>query len=178
MHLPEIELAAPSTRIGIGEGRVGEAGDALRTTLGSCIGVALVWPRKARFGLAHVLLPSSRSAASNGGPRFADTAVEWLLQRLRVPDDRRGEVVAYIAGGASMFSNADSRPGVGAQNEATVRASLGTARIRLKGVDVGGTQGRQMVVHGPLKALFVVRHEGDEPTRWDMPLAFGRDTNS
>lgn len=181
MHLPEIELAAPTTRIGIGEGLVGEAENALRTTLGSCVGVALVWPRKARFGLAHVLLPSSSSgttSAAQSGPRFADTAVEWLLRQLRVPDEQRRELVAYIAGGASMFAGGRGAIRVGAQNEAAVRASLRAARIRLRGAEVGGASGRQMIVHGPLQAVFVVRHDGDEPTRWDMPPGFGRGQSS
>ncbi|MEM9379023.1 MAG: chemotaxis protein CheD [Planctomycetota bacterium] len=145
------------------------------------MGVALVWPRKARFGLAHVLLPASASATvteASDGPRFADTAVDWLLRKLRVPDEQKRELVAYIAGGASMFSGGQGALRVGAQNEAAVRASLREARIRLKGAEAGGEQGRQMIVHGPLQAIFVVRHERDEPTRWDMPLGFGRDASS
>ena len=48
----------------IGELRRGRTGEVLKTTLGSCVGIAILWKARGRYALAHCLLaesPSSRA---------------------------------------------------------------------------------------------------------------------
>ncbi|WP_175772532.1 hypothetical protein [Paraburkholderia phenazinium] len=46
------EIQVHMCAIGIGQGH-----DVLRATLGSCVGIGLLWRERAIYGLAHCLLP-------------------------------------------------------------------------------------------------------------------------
>ena len=170
MSVPFSELAGRAVRVGIGDSRVGGPEDAFRVTLGSCVGLALVWPEERRFGIAHVLLPESGVGVSKGPPsRYADTVVPYLLECLDVPRSRRRQVEAYMAGGASMFSSGAQQNNVGEKNRTLLRQSLLRHRIRLRGEDVGGEQPRQLVVVGPSHVLFVMALESGEIQPWPLP---------
>ena len=43
--------------VGMGEVRIGRRGEILRATLGSCIGIGVIWRQGGRCALAHCLLP-------------------------------------------------------------------------------------------------------------------------
>src|SRR5437660_2797987 len=103
------------------------AGDELIALgLGSCIGLALIDRKAGVAGLAHVVLPESKDAASEPG-KFADLAVPELIARMR----RAGagdRLEAVLTGGARMFE-LGSELDIGARNEAAVRSALAQARI-------------------------------------------------
>ena len=173
MHLSDSEIAGRALRVGIGEGRTGELKDSLRATLGSCVGICLLWSRAKRFALAHILLPDSSAAKTKrlSPCRYADTAVPWLLESLGVGPRKRREVTALIAGGASLFTE-DQLTQVGAENVEAARKALRSARIRITGEDVGGEESRQIVVDGPSRFVLSLRLEQDEAVRWEMPALF------
>lgn len=174
MHLPEERIAAQAKRIGIGEHGVGGQGDILRVTLGSCIGLCLVWGKQSRFAVAHILLPSrSDSMREYPDSRFADTAIPFLLAKLG-PVERNREVTAYVAGGGTMYASANETDAVGSNNTKNTMDALRQHRIRVVDTDLGGSTPRQLVVDGPGQQVISLNLDL-QPTaaKWPMPPNFG-----
>jgi len=146
--------------IGIAEIRVVVAPDKVRTTLGSCIGVAL-FDRSAHIGgMAHVLLPSSEGGKGDRG-KFADTAVDWLLEEVLKVGDAKPRLAAKIAGGAAMFGpNADN--GLGERNAEALRKQLASHGIRVAAQEVGGQKGRRMLLD-PSTGVVEIQVIGAQP---------------
>lgn len=143
--------------IGIAGLKVAAPPDQIRTVLGSCVGIAM-YDRAAKLGgLAHVILPSSSKGIGDRG-KFADTAVDWLLEELQLAGAGRSRLAAKIAGGAKMFGRAATTL-IGDRNIAAVRARLTHHKIPLEGEDVGGEQGRKMTLD-PATATVVVQTIG------------------
>ncbi len=133
-----------SHSIGIGEIKVTSAPDTIRTVLGSCIGIALYDPIAKVGGMAHVILPSSHEGTGNPA-KFADTAVDLLLEELLEKGAEEKRVVAKITGGAAMFGN-EHAGGLGQRNADAVTAKLEGHMICLVASAVGGTKGRKMLL--------------------------------
>lgn len=121
--------------------------------LGSCIAVAMYDPLKKIGGLAHVMLPESRGKGSEGNPgKFADVAVERLVEELVRLGARRKSIRCKIVGGSQMFEipgarKKESVPGpaaayIGARNIESVKSKLKELEIPLIGEDTGGDYGR------------------------------------
>ena len=118
--------------------------DKIRTTLGSCIGVAL-YDRVAKVGgMAHVILPDSKQGQGDRG-KFADTAVDWLVEAALEAGCSKARLTAKITGGASMFGPATDN-GLGDRNIDAVKKRLAHHAVRLAGQDVGGEKGRKMLL--------------------------------
>ena len=146
--------------IGIAEVRVVKSPEKVRTVLGSCVGVA-IFDRVAKIGgLAHVILPSSKMGHGDRG-KFADTAVDWLVDDAIQAGCDSKRLTAKITGGASMFGdNVDS--GIGEKNVQAVKERLAHHSIRLAAADVGGTKGRKMCLD-PSTGQVEVQNIGAEP---------------
>lgn len=128
--------------IGIAEILVVRAPEQIRTVLGSCVGTAL-YDQAARVGgLCHVILPASKEGSGDPG-KFADTAVDLLLNRLLAEGADAKCIVAKIAGGANMFS-AQQTGGLGQRNADAVQARLTHHSISLIASALGGNKGRKM----------------------------------
>lgn len=146
--------------IGIAGLKVVAAPETVRTVLGSCVGIAVYDPVARVGGMAHVLLPSSLLGHGDRG-KFADTAVDWLLdEAVSFGCDKR-RLVAKISGGASMFgSQVDN--GIGEKNIRAVKERLSRHSIRLAAEAVGGTRGRKMLLD-PATGRVEVQIIGSEP---------------
>ena len=130
--------------IGIAGIKVVRAPDTVRTVLGSCIGVAL-YDRVAKLGgLAHVILPDSSEGSGDPG-KFADTAVDLLLDELEQAGAERRRIAAKIAGGAAMFGE-QRTASLGDRNAEAVETRLKSHFVRLAGRAIGGTKGRKMTL--------------------------------
>ena len=73
--------------------------------LGSCVGVVLYDSLTKVGGLAHVMLPDSNLSSKkeyNPG-KFADTAIDALIQDMLGLGVDRSNIISKIAGGAQMF---------------------------------------------------------------------------
>jgi chemotaxis protein CheD len=129
-----------------------ERGDHVLVTLGlgSCVAIMLHDASSGTGAMAHILLPSRSLARDATNPaKFPDTAVPFLVERLRAlgADPRR--LVAKLAGGASMFAQLMT-PGsvqMGERNLVATRSALRAAAIPLAGEAVGGTAGRSVRFH-------------------------------
>jgi len=99
-------------------------------------------------GLAHVLLPSPSVGRKNHDApgRYAPTAVDALLTKMRSLGASRSRVTARLVGGASMFTGLQP-PGtiqMGERNVHAAREALRRHGIRLTGELVGGDYGRSV----------------------------------
>jgi chemotaxis protein CheD len=115
--------------------------------LGSCVAVALYDSLRRTGGMAHVMLPSSRLHAQVTFPgKFADTALEALVEELEKAGSPRKDLTAKIVGGSNMFSSiVQVALPIGLRNVAAARAKLGELGIPIVGEAVGGVQGRTIV---------------------------------
>lgn len=134
----------------MGEGVITRAPHVISSLgLGSCVAVVLYDTQRRIGGLAHIMLPDSRSLNGTYTPyRCADTAIATLIQGLRDQGAVRSHLVAKIAGGARMFANYGKLDnGIGAENIMSITRILKAERIRLIGRDSGGHHGRSIQFH-------------------------------
>lgn len=139
----EVEMVSGNNyAIGIAGLRVVKAPDTIRTVLGSCIGIAL-FDRVAKLGgMAHIILPDSNEGS--GDPKkFADTAVDLLLEELVSVGAEPRRITAKLAGGADMFGQS-LNAGLGDRNAEAVTKQLLSHQIRIAGRAIGGMKGRRM----------------------------------
>ncbi len=136
------QLGTTNSTIRMGELAVSMNDGVLRTLLGSCIGLALYDRRHKVAGLAHIVLPQSRSPDDPPG-KYVDTAVPALCARMKTLAGRSIKPTARIAGGANMFSTSVTRT-IGAHNLEATEQLLDALGIPLTGRHCGGEQGRRM----------------------------------
>lgn len=130
----------------IGQWGVAAAPVAIRTLLGSCVGVVL-YDRVARVGgVAHIVLPNSGGATAQPG-RFADTAIPGLISDIDRALGRpsRGRLTAKFAGGANMFQSGAAL-NIGQKNCEAVERILTELGVRIEAKDVGGETGRHLTL--------------------------------
>ncbi|MBM7129595.1 chemotaxis protein CheD [Dyella mobilis] len=129
--------------IGIGRGH-----DVLRATLGSCVGIGLMWRNRGVYGLAHCLLPEAREPSAGIGAKYVTLAVPSLLKLMSIDKADVDQIEAVIAGGASMVQQQTMpRHGIiGDQNAQAAKRLLAAAGIRVVHEDLGGEQGRQLLI--------------------------------
>lgn len=151
----------------IGGVKTGTGDQQLHTILGSCIGIALLWPKRGTYGLAHCLLPKApaglldefnnghrekrrRDAPTNGdkhhGGKYVDQAIESLTRLMSITDYR--DVRAVVAGGANMTQPNHVTPEklVGYQNASSALEGLRLRKIIIVHEDTGGFVGRKMSI--------------------------------
>ena len=117
--------------------------------LGSCIGIALYDKTTKVAGLAHIMLPDSTQFKSNTNPmKFADLAIPLLIEKLEKQGCNKRNMVAKIAGGASMFNFSDKSiiSDIGKRNSEAVKKALKDESIRIVGEETGGNKGRTMIL--------------------------------
>jgi chemotaxis protein CheD len=130
-------------------------------SLGSCVALVL-FDRRARLGgLAHVMLPNSNSSSPTTPAKFANHAVETLLEAMEQRGGSRRRITAKLVGGASLFKPLDGdAPSMGDRNVAALKEHLSQARIRLVAEDTGGDFARTVTFSpqdGTVKVRTVAR---------------------
>ena len=132
----------------------GEEAKILRATLGSCVGIGLLWRSRATYGLAHCLLPEPTGGAraagavqAGNGAKYVIEALPKLLAMMHAHDAREGDIEAVLAGGANMMHHRTTiHEPIGELNVRVARQMLADARLKLVHVDVGGECGRQLSI--------------------------------
>lgn len=130
--------------------------------LGSCVGIAIRDPNTKIGGLAHVMLPDSKSIRNNSNiPKFADTGIEELVRQIVSAGASRNRLVAKIAGGAQMFSfqNKEDMVRIGDRNVEAAKKKLKEMKIPLLASDTGKNFGRTVIFY-PETGDFVIRSVG------------------
>jgi chemotaxis protein CheD len=132
--------------------RTGSGPQVLRTILGSCVGIGLLWRGRDLCGLAHCLLPeppaTAAMPATSSPAKYVTAALPSLLQLMGAKSAHHGELEAVIAGGACMVHQAKPAPYglIGEQNVQMAKRLLAEAGIRLIHTDTGGASGRQLCI--------------------------------
>jgi chemotaxis protein CheD len=134
-------------KVGIADLNIVSAPDRIRTTgLGSCVGVVLYNIPKQIAGMAHIMLPDSSLAKQDNLNlyKYADTAIDILVDKLYQKGIRKYGLQAKLAGGAQMFqftTNNDMMR-IGQRNVEAVLQKLEEHQIPIIASDVGGNFGR------------------------------------
>lgn len=134
--------------------------------LGSCVGIALRDPVTKVGGLAHIMLPDSKSIrnANQNIAKFADTGIEELVIQMEKLGAKRNRIVAKIAGGAAMFmANRSDVVQVGRRNVEATEAKLQQLNIPILAKDTGENYGRT-VTFFPETGDFHIRAVGKSET--------------
>jgi chemotaxis protein CheD len=149
--------------VGIGQFAVAWAPDYLTALgLGSCIGL-FVWSDRWQVGgLAHVLLASGPYGQDHMPCRYADTAVDVLLEALRQAVGSASGVrwQAKLIGGATMFSHI-THPvlrSISQQTAETLRIGLRRWHVPIVAEDLGGFHGRSIWAYPATGAVRVRTH--------------------
>ena len=119
--------------------------------LGSCIGISAYDAQAKVGGLAHVLLPGARSAASSAAAkepaRFADSGVDKLVADMVAAGASKGRIRIKLAGGAAVLGRENGeRFKIGERNAEAIRERLRTHGLTAVAEEVGGTKGRTLEV--------------------------------
>ena len=146
-------------KVGMADLKIAKQPEILPTLgLGSCVGIALYDPSIRLGGLAHIMLPDSKQIKNNDNKaKFADTAVEILVENMLAQGARKSKIVAKIAGGAHMFEfkNMDEMMRIGTRNVAAVIQILQQLSIPIIAQDTGSNYGRTIELHTDTGMLLV-----------------------
>ncbi len=150
-------------KVGMADLNICKSPDGLTTLgLGSCVGIALRDPITKVGGLAHIMLPDSTAIKDNTNiPKFADTGIVELVNRIVFAGGSKKRLVAKIAGGAQMFAfqNKSSLIKVGEKNVMAVKQKLEELNIPILAEDTGENYGRTVIFY-PETGDFVIRAVG------------------
>jgi chemotaxis protein CheD len=139
----------------IGELRRGRTGEVLKTTLGSCVGIAILWKARGRYALAHCLLAESPSSLPGPGAKYVSQAVPNLLRSLRAGPGDVADLEVFVAGGGQMMEGTDPARSVGLSNVRSAEAHLNAAGLQNIVWDTGGDLATQIVVDCTLGSVKV-----------------------
>lgn len=146
-------------KVGMADLKVVKAPNSLTTLgLGSCVGICLIDKSAKVAGMAHIMLPSSKSIRNNANKaKFADTAIDVLISEMEKLGGKKYRLVGKIAGGAQMFalSGKNDLMKIGERNAIAVKEILSEYKIPIKAEDVGGNHGRTIVFDGETGVLTV-----------------------
>jgi chemotaxis protein CheD len=149
--------------IGIGEHHTG-CGTMTSIGLGSCVGLIIYDKEKSIGAFAHVMLPKSQGKPGERPGKFADTAVDKLIDELEKAGSKRSSLVAKLAGGASMFQHFSGNLNIGERNTVALEELLVARKIPIIKKDVGGSVGRTVTFYPVEKGKVVVK-QADGETR-------------
>ncbi|QDP40199.1 chemotaxis protein CheD [Radiobacillus deserti] len=142
-----MSMTSNVVKVGIADLKITRAPEILRTSgLGSCVGVVVFDHSQRIAGMSHVMLPDSHLSKRDdlNEMKYADTAIDLLIDSLLHDGARAYALKAKIAGGAQMFSFSTSNDllRVGHRNIEAVKQRLSHHRIPIIAEDVGGNSGR------------------------------------
>ena len=141
--------------VGMGEVKIAKRSTLLQATLGSCIGIGLIWKSGGRCGLAHCLLPEAPTPLIRIGARYVNQAVPSLLSLMGLQQSDYADLEVIIAGGARMFRSRPSVEHVGELNVQAVRKYLAQHGLKVSYEAVGGHRGRQITIDCTSQAFVI-----------------------
>ena len=137
-------------KVNISDYKISESPDRLITLgLGSCVGIAIYDKNSKVGGLSHIMLPDSSFFNKDIKPeKFADLAIPKMVEEI-TNGKKTKNLVAKIAGGASMFDFPDKldSESIGSRNVVAVLNKLKELGIPILSSHTGGKMGRTMIVN-------------------------------
>ncbi|HEX7983100.1 MAG TPA: chemotaxis protein CheD [Duganella sp.] len=132
--------------VGIGELKIGGRSEQLKALLGSCVGIAFLWKKRGRYGLAHCLLPETDVHPWEPGARYVSQAVPSLLRLMGASAADYADIEVVVAGGGMLLDRCSSRFQIGRQNADAARKHLGLYGLNVLDCRVGGQSGRTLTI--------------------------------
>jgi len=128
--------------------------------LGSCVGIVFYDNKNKIGGMAHVMLPTSRIANGDkiNEAKFADTAIEKLLELMISMGAKQTFITAKLAGGAQMFASRNGSNDVlkiGHKNVEQTLKILQEKNIKVVAQDTGSNYGRTIELYSESGLLLV-----------------------
>lgn len=117
----------------------------ITTVLGSCVALVLHNARTGMAGLSHAMLPQSNTAKD--GYHFVDRAFHHLLDQFIAAGISPDEIKTQLFGGADMFKEGQSQPGVGRKNIAAAHSILKHYNLKPAICNTGGLQSRKLIFY-------------------------------
>lgn len=143
---------------------IGKNNDVIKTSgVGSCVVITMYDPNSKIGGLAHAMLPTANiqeqgevalSEPPSGfmsetlSAKYADQAVELMVQEIEKLGGKRANIRAKLIGGARMFKILSGDDfGIGYQNVESAKNKLLELGISVESEDTGGTIGRTVEIN-------------------------------
>jgi chemotaxis protein CheD len=143
------KMAINEIKVGIADLNIATVPDKIITVgLGSCVGIVIYDKQNGIGGLAHIMLPDSMQFSNITNPlKFADLAIPILINKVESSGANKRNLMAKIAGGASMFNFADKSliMDIGNRNSTAVKSILQKFSVPLIAEDIGGNKGRTII---------------------------------
>ena len=141
-------ISKPNAVVGVGELAISNNRNVAISTyaLGSCIAVAAYDSQTRTGGIIHIMLPDSSLSpgkAERQPAMFADTGLPLMLQSLSELKVDRGNLRAFVAGGASIISGSDMFK-VGERNIEAVKRAVTSLALPVIKADIGGVNNRSL----------------------------------
>jgi len=129
--------------VNMGEYLVAKKGTLCGIGIGSCLLICLYDPKTKIGGMAHAMLPSRADVQS---AKYADYAIDIMLDEMQKLGAGRNRIEARLIGGARMFQTQDNANSlnIGEKNTNSAKEKLKKEKIRLTGEDTGGSHGRSV----------------------------------
>ncbi len=146
---PQTNVSDQTISVGLGEVKVTTDSSSYLACfgLGSCICLCAYDPVAKVAGMAHIVLPESKSTEKDmTATKYADIAIPVLFEEMIKNGAVKSSVAVKLAGGAQMIQ----APGfasildMGKRNLEATRAVLKSEGVRIIGEDIGGSQGRSV----------------------------------
>ncbi|MBM2835158.1 MAG: hypothetical protein HW406_2319 [Candidatus Brocadiaceae bacterium] len=126
--------------VGVGDLKITQSPNILKTLLGSCIGIALHDPVNKIGGLLHIMLPK-KNGKDLKITKYADPGLPYFISQMVMNAGAlRGSMCAKIFGGAKMFET-NGMLNIGESNELAVRRILKEEGVKIVASRTGGTKG-------------------------------------
>jgi len=132
----------PSITIGVGEIKVTRKPVIMQSlVLGSCIGLVLYDRYKGIAGMAHILLPNSRSYLKRAElVKYADSAIDIMLKRMLGLGAVKENIRAIVIGGAKFEDET-----IGEENIKSTLRKLRKEKIKIAAKETGGGERRSII---------------------------------
>jgi chemotaxis protein CheD len=112
--------------------------------VGSCVAICMYDESTHKGGMLHALLPTAPAGNNRKSTKFVDQGIPLLVESLMELGARRGQLTAYICGGARVLNAAGFANALdtGQRNVETAGLTLQAAGIPLAAQAIGGEVGR------------------------------------
>ena len=118
------------------------ADNLIASGVGSCLAIILHDPKRGIGALGHTMLPRWTMNGDTRDTKYADTAIDEMLERMIALEATREDVEAKLVGGANMFPAFETD--IGKENVLSAKEKLKKEGIKLVGESVGGSVGRSV----------------------------------
>lgn len=148
-HAPHPRRTLHKNAVGVfdlmpGDVALGQAGEQLKTLLGSCVAVILTDPRRTVAAMCHIVHTGQPNAANRHNTAYGVCALDDMFQCLHHVGVTPRLCEAYVFGGGNMFPNLFHVNHVGRNNVTWVLHQLQQHHIRVVDQCLGGNGYRKV----------------------------------